>query len=187
MLIRSYFFIFYSIALTFVGPIATYDSTAGLLVAPENAAVNTGAPPGSASRPSVISPTSTIGGTVPALSGLISSWTRHSIAAAAGTPRPTAGYRFGRRPQPVLRRRSTSTHSAPTPPAGVQSKPSPKTTPSATAPASPEPLAPTNPTPTPSTTSYPLAPTPPSPPPPEPIVEPDDDLYLLACFEHYNY
>ena len=40
---------------TFVGPIVTHDSTAGQLVGTENAAVDAGAPPGSASRPSVIS------------------------------------------------------------------------------------------------------------------------------------
>ena len=49
----------------------------------------------------------------------ISSRTRNRVAAAAGSPRFTADYRFGHRPQPVLRKRSTSTHSPPTPPTGT--------------------------------------------------------------------
>ena len=82
--------------LTSVGLIATHASTARLLVGTENAIVNTGASPGSASRPSVISPPSTVGATESSPSGLISSRTRHRVAAAAETPRPTADYRFGR-------------------------------------------------------------------------------------------
>ena len=40
----------------FVGPISTRDSAARPLVSPKNASVNTGTPPGSASRPPVVSP-----------------------------------------------------------------------------------------------------------------------------------
>ena len=129
----------------------------------------------------------------PALPGLIYSRTRHRVAAAAGTPRPTADYRFGRRLPPIVHKRSTPAFRATTPPAEAQPRLPHTTTPPGTAPGPPapltppEPLAPTIPRPTLSTTFSPPAPTPPSLPLPEPVVEPDDDPYFLACIEYYTY
>ena len=93
----------------FVGPISTRDSTARPLVSPDNAAVNTGAPPGSASRPPVGSSLSTIGATEPPPSGLISSRTRHRAAEAAGPP-STCRRLWVRRPSATNRIQKTYTH-----------------------------------------------------------------------------
>ena len=64
----------------------TDDSTAGLLVVTQNAAVSTGSHTDSASWSFAISPPSTISATPPAFPILVSSRTRHLVAAAAKTP-----------------------------------------------------------------------------------------------------
>ena len=172
----------------FVGPTSTRDSTAGPLVGADNAAVNTGAPPGSASRPPVVSPLSTIAATEPPTSGLTSSRTRqHATATAVGIPRPTADYVFGRRPQPAVFRRPTSTRRPPTPPVGAQPR-LPQTTPPPAA--APTPLAspaPTLPRLAPPSTSSPPSPSTPVLPHPNPVVDHNNDTYPLARIERYTY
>ena len=81
---------------TFVGPISTHDNAAGSLARPANGAVDAGAFPGLAFRPPLVSPPPTIGATTPAPTDLISSRTSHRVA-AAGIPRATVDYGFGRR------------------------------------------------------------------------------------------
>ena len=85
-----------------VGQISTFDHIAKSPSSSEKATVFTGAPPGLACRPPVVSPSSTSGVSVstspPASSGLIYFRTRHCSAAAAGTPRTPADNRFCRRP-----------------------------------------------------------------------------------------
>ena len=171
---------------TFVGPILTRDSTARPLVSSKNAAVNTRAPPGSASRPPVVSPLSTIGAMEPPPSGLISSRTPHR-AAAAGTPRPTSDYGFGRRPKPTVSRRPTSTRRPPTPPAWAQPRLSPTTTPPAAAPTPPASPAPTAPRPAPPSTTSPTSPSTPTLLIPDPVVNLNNDPHLLARVERYTY
>ena len=171
----------------FVGPISTRDSTARPLVSSENAAVNTGAPPGSASRPPVISPLSTIGATEPPPSGLISSRTRHRAATATGTPRPTADYGFERRPKPTVSRRPTSTRRPPTSPAAAQPRLPPTTTPPAAAPTPPASPAPTAPRPVPPSTTSPTSPSTPTLLIPDPVVDLNNDPHFLARVERYTY
>ena len=161
---------------TFVGPVSAHRTVDEPPPCLEKAAVDTGAPPGSASRPPVVSPPSTIGATIPAPPDLISSRTRHRAAAATGTPRAAIDYGFGRRPQPTASNTPTPTRRTSAPPATARPRPLPTTPPSATAPAQPAP--PTPPT-------NPSLPTPSSPvPPSEPDVTPDDDPHLLARIEH---
>ena len=167
----------------FVGHISTCDSTARPLVSPENAAVNTGAPPGSASWPPVVSPLSTIGTTEPPPLGLISSRARHRAAAAAGTPRPSADYGLGRRPKPTVSRRPASTRRPPTPPARAQPRLPPTRTPPAAAPTPPASPAPTPPRPAPPSTSSPTSPSIPTFPLPDPVVDFNNDPHLLARVE----
>ena len=171
----------------FVGPISTRDSTARPLVSPENAAVNIGAPPGSASRAPVVSPMSTIGATELPPSGLISSRTRHRAASTTGAPRPTADYGFERRPKSTVSRRPKSTRRPPTPPAGAQLRLPPTTTPPAAAPTPPASPAPTAPRPVPPSTTSPTSPSTPTLLLPDPAVDLYNDPHLLARVECYTY
>ncbi len=174
----------------FVGPISTHNAIDEPLASPEKAAVDTGAPPGYASKPPVVSPPSTIVATVPAPSDLISSRTRHRAAAAAGTPLATADYGFGRRPKQAEPRRPTSARRTPSPSSTAQPRLLQPPTPPAAAPpqaAQPAPPVSTHPRSTPSPAPSPPIPSTPTPPLPEPVVEPDDDPHLLARVERYTY
>ena len=149
--------------------------------------MNSGAPPGSASRPPVVSPLFAIGAAETPPADLISSRTRHRAPAAAGAPRPTADCGFGRRPQPTASRRPTSTRRPPTPPAGAQPRLPPTTTPPAAAPTPPVSPAPTPPRPPPPSTSSPTFPSTPTLQLPDPVVDHNDDPHLLARVERYTY
>ena len=184
-----------------VGHISNFDHIAESPSSSEKVAVVTDVPPGLASRPPVVSPSSTSGVSVSifprASSGLIYSRTGHRSAAAAGTRRPPVDYGSGRRPPPTTTSRPPSPQRRPPTPGSKPAAQRPATTqrrvarrassPStATSPSSPQPelLAP-------SQTTDSRSPPPPPPPPalqasprlPEPVVGRIDDLHLRSCVE----
>ena len=187
-----------------VGHIFAFDHIAESPSSSEKGTVVTGAPPGLACRPPVVSPLSissvSVSTTPRASSVLISSRFRQRSDAAARTPRTPADYGFGRRPP------ATATSRPPSPqrcPPTLGSKPAarqPATTQRRAAHSTSSPstaTSPNTPQPDPPSSRQTTDPRPSPPPPrpvlqapprlPEPIVEPIDDPHLRSCVEYYTY
>ena len=100
-----------------IGHVSALTSIAESPSSSEKAAASAGALSGLSSWPPVVSPSSTSSVSVPtcprASSGLISTRTRHRSAAAAGTPRTSADYGFGRRTSAAATPKPPSTQRRP--------------------------------------------------------------------------